>query len=307
MVTDFMLQVITANIGGHRNLRTDAINPQQTAQQIRQNLTFDPTQPSLIALQEVVQIRFADGHLHDLGEWVARELGADYRAYFAPKTSTANHPNVCVWDIPSYDGAEFVSEGNAILTNLPISQWAWGASVPFSVSIGRPRFYSTGNRDTEPRNLIALPVQTAYGTVYFMGTHLSTLRGEDRQDTSQSIAQEAQSMRLMEIEHILALLNELRQAEITAGIEPSPCILAGDFNSNASRPEIQRLLAQFTQYQPETPHYTHINHQIDIDHIFVSDPLHKLPPVQDVRVITEHAIPDISDHFLKIAIFNQHG
>lgn len=298
-----MLQVMTANIGGHRNLRTTRLDPTQAAQNIRQNFDIDTTQPTLIALQEAVQIRFEDGRLHDISALLADELGADYRAYYAPKTSNITHPNVCVWDIASYEGATEVSEGNAIVTNLPLGQWAWGASVPLSVSIGQPRFYSTGNRDSEPRNVIAIPAQTPYGTVYFMATHLTTLRGEDRHDTSHPITQEAQRMRMLEIDHILRLMREIRQSEQTANIAPRPFILAGDFNSNEKRLEFLMLQDEFKHYQPAQPHYTHINHQIDIDHILISDPQAIMPPPQSVAVQTEPTLPDVSDHLLKIAIF----
>jgi endonuclease/exonuclease/phosphatase family metal-dependent hydrolase len=300
---DLMLQVITANIGGHRSLHTSRLNPVHIAHQIRQNLIMDPTLPSLIAFQEVVQIRFEDGELHDLAMLVAQELGADYRSYFAPKISTLKHPDVWVWDVPAYQGATFVTEGNAIVTNLPLGQWAWGASVPVHVSIGYPRLYSTGNRDTEPRNLIAVPVLTEYGTVYFMGTHLSTLRGEDRNDIQHPITQQAQHYRALEVDHILKVLEEIRASEVQAGIAPRPCILAGDFNANENRDEIQHLMSQFTHHQPTSPHYTHINHQIDIDHVFISDPQGMMPPPKSVQVVTQQPIPKISDHLLKIALF----
>lgn len=299
-----MLQVITANIGGHRNLRADRLNPTQTAYEIRQNLDIDPTLPTLIAFQEAVQIRFDDLPTHDISDLIAHQLGAEYHSYFAPKTSTTHHPNVCVWDVPAYQGASFVTEGNSIVTNQPLGQWAWGASIPICVTIGQPRLYSTGGRDTEPRNVIAVPVQTeAYGTVYFIGTHLSTLRGEDRHDRTHPITQHAEQLRVMETAHILGLLDELRQSEQEAGIAPRPCILVGDFNANVPRPEIEQLLTEFVHYQPEQPHYTHINHQIDIDHIFVSDPQGLMPAPHRVDVQTERAFPDGTDHLLKIAIF----
>lgn len=300
-----MLQVITANIGGHRNLATSRLNPTRIAHEICQNLMIDPNLPTLISFQEAVQISFdGDPTVQDISALVAKELGADYRSYYAPKTSTITHPDVCIWDVACYQGATFITEGNAIVTNQPLAQWAWGASVPMAVSIGQPRLYSTGNRDTEPRNIIAVPLETqAYGTVYFIGTHLSTLRGEDRKDQTHPTTERATRLRMMETAHILGVLREIRQSEQEAGIAPRPCILAGDFNANEHRPEVEQLLTEFAHHQPETPHYTHINHQIDIDHIFISDPQGIIPAPKSVIVQTERPFPDGSDHLLKIALF----
>lgn len=311
-----MLQVVTANIGGHRNYRDESIVVEDIARQMKNNLPLDYTVPTVIALQEVIQIAYEDD-VSDIGTSFARILGEDYRAYFAQKISSETHPHATGWGKPSYAGMHFVAEGNGIVTNIPLADWPWRSpdvgfpgyenKTPIVTHLGLPCLYSTGNRNTEPRNLIVAPLATEWGVVYFMVTHLSTLKGEDRFDPHHPISIEAGARRLIEIQHVIQVLDELRTAEKLYAKPHRPVILAGDFNVDIDREEMLHLQTRFSNLNQtgEKPTYTYRKHEIEIDHILVNDPRQFMGSVQNVYVIDDLAVPDLLDHFPKVASFTR--
>jgi endonuclease/exonuclease/phosphatase family metal-dependent hydrolase len=310
-----MLQVVTVNVGGHRNQRDNPIEPQQVAREIKANLSLDYSRPTILALQEIIQLAYPQQEILDIGDILAQELGQDYRAYFAPKMNSLAYAHRNAWEKSSYAGAAYAAEGNSILTNLPLTDWPWpmpaanfpahGQKSPIITPLGFPRLYSTGNRDTEPRNLIIAPLLYQDKPLYFMACHLSTLKGEDRQDPNHPISRKAGEYRLSEIRHILHLLEELRSAESFYGKAHAPVILAGDFNVDTEREEMQHLQSQFMnlKIKSESPVATHAKHGIEIDHILINDPNQQLGNVSELYILEKLTVPEVLDHFPKIAVF----
>jgi endonuclease/exonuclease/phosphatase family metal-dependent hydrolase len=307
-----LLQIVTANIGGHRHLNDEPLNAAQIARDVRGILPIDPTLPTLIALQETTQVWRGEESFSD-GQQLASQLGNPYRFMFAPEIDSTIHSHSAIWQRPMYRGYTRVKNGNGIVTNLPAASWTWsvpdegypgaGGAQAISTCISRAKLYSTGSRETQPRNLIVSCLQSPFGAVYFMTTHLSTLRGEDRHSPSASGSQQASAERSLECGQLLFLVAELRRAESEANIEPRPIILAADFNAQTESPEIKFLEQIFKLLKPPpSEDGTHLKHKIHIDHILISDPNHILPPVQKCFINTAPEVVNVTDHRPVIAI-----
>lgn len=311
-----MLQVVTANIGGHRNYRELAIDPISVAKELKANLQLDFQRPTILALQEVIKIAFEPGKIWDIGEELAKELGEGYQAFFAPKINSASYPHITAWEKASYAGAIYAAEGNGIVTNLPLQQWPWpipaanfpghGVKSPIIVNIGTPHLYSTGNRDTEPRNLIIASLLADSKPIYCISTHLSTIKGEDRHNPEAALSQEAAQKRSLEVQHILGILQELREAERNYGHSAAPVILAGDFNVNMEREEMKLLQSQFSNLALSNPNgaYTHVKHKTEIDHILLNDPLAVLSKPKNVYLLDKLPSSNFLDHLPKVVLFD---
>lgn len=307
-----LLQIVTANIGGHRHLNDEPLNAAQIARDVQSILPIDPTLPTLIALQETTRVWRDNQHESD-GELLARNLGESYRFMFAPEVDSNLHAHERIWNRSMYKGFTRVENGNGIITNLPFASWAWtspsegypgaGGAQMVSAAIGHAKLYSTGNRDTQPRNLMLVCVESPFGALYFMTTHLSTTTGEHRIDLNQPNSKKASELRADETHDIKLVINELRQAEREKGYEPRPIILAGDFNAQPNTPEMRDNFRGFDYLQPNN-HIggTHLKHQIDIDHILIADPAKKLPNAQRCFVYTEPKVADVTDHRPVVAI-----
>jgi endonuclease/exonuclease/phosphatase family metal-dependent hydrolase len=306
---------VTINIGGHRHLNDAPLKTTQIASDVRRILPIDPALPTLIALQETTRV-WRDTFSQSDGEALAQQLGTPYRFLFAPEVDSAVHAHQRIWQRPMYKGYSRVENGNGVVTNLSPAAWAWavpaegypgaGGAPLISTTINRAKIYSTGSRDTQPRNLMLTCVESPFGALYFMNTHLSTLGGEERRDPQHSISQKAIQARMFEAEQILGIVHELRAAEHEANIAPRPIIFAGDFNAEASTPEMQTLQRTFTLIPPPASEDgTHLKHKIHIDHILMADPAHKLPPVQRCFVNTAPEVAEVTDHRPVIAVLGK--
>ena len=156
-----MLQLITFNIGGARKMRGENFSPSQLGLDVAQALLphLDTTQPTVIALQET-GISHAGGIKQSSFDATAYGLGVDYRAAFAAELSTEWHPHQRLWNQPYYQAIDWGEEGNAIVTNLPMAEWAWqtrhfsnGLGWATASMISHATLYSSGSRDTQPRNV----------------------------------------------------------------------------------------------------------------------------------------------------------
>jgi endonuclease/exonuclease/phosphatase family metal-dependent hydrolase len=307
-----LLQIVTTNIGGHRHLNNEPLDSAQIARDVVRILPIDANLPTIIALQETTQV-WRDTEPHSDGEDLTQILGQSYRFMFAPEVDSDMHAHNTIWERSMYRGYSRVKNGNGIVTNLPLAKWAWslpregypGAKGISAISsiISHAKLYSTGSRDTQPRNLIIACVESPFGALYFMSTHLSTLRGEERRNPQHPISQAASDERLFECSQILRVVDELRASEREANMEPRPIILAADFNAEANTREMQSLQPTFDLLQP-TPseNGTHINHKINIDHILICDPAQKLPSVQRCFINTAPEVANVTDHRPVIAI-----
>jgi endonuclease/exonuclease/phosphatase family metal-dependent hydrolase len=307
-----LLQIVTTNIGGHRHLNNEPLDAAQIARDVRGILPIDPTLPTLIAVQETTQV-WRDSEQYSDGELLAQILGQNYHFMFAPEVDSDMHAHSTIWERSMYRGYTRVKNGNGIVTNLPLANWTWslpekgypGANGISAINsmISHAKLYSTGSRDTQPRNLIVTCVESPFGALYFMTTHLSTLRSEDRHNPQHQVSQPASDERLFECSQLLRVVNELRAAEREANIEPRPMILAADFNAEASTREMQSLQSKFKLVEPAPSEGgTHIKHKINIDHILICDPAQKLPPVQHCFVNTAPEVANVTDHRPVIAI-----
>ena len=308
-----MLQIVTMNIGGARKLRQSPHNPhklgQDAAATLRQHI--DPAQPAFIGLQETGWITWQSGETHTAHTAVAAALGEGYRARFAPEIVSTQHGHNRLWGRDAYTGMQSAAEGNGFVTNLPSTPWDWdthpsAAETWTSTFIGRPTLYSTGNRDTQPRNLVVASVaHPEYGPLYILNTHFGTLTGEDRHNPDHPRSRFGEASRARQARQVLSVVDELRAAERAHERPSRPVILVGDFNAVPGSRSLDALEATFTRLTPQTPPadaWTHTGHRLLIDHIFVDDPAETLP---DARCFIQTNLPfdDLSDHRPVIAVF----
>lgn len=289
--TETRLQVTTTNIGGNRHSRQTPLDPPRVAREVRELLAIDTTKPTIIAVQEATTIWFQADQPLDSAALLASELGHDFRAYFVPEIDSHTHPHRRAWNNITYADAMRASEGNALVTNLPLSPWPWpsarqhrpgqGRIDPLYTSISRATLYSTGDRNTQPRGMIVASLASPFGPVFAMATHLTTMSiDEDRLVPGEDGLSEAVLDRLNQIEQILRVVSELRTAEQLHGVTPRPIILAGDFNAQPASQELLLLETVFNRVVPSTSdelRWTHIKHQVEIDHIFIADPSRCFP------------------------------
>lgn len=310
-----MLQVITYNLGGAKHLRADHFDYYAVAADAVTTIrrALDPAAPTIIALQEVgwgIGDRWYDCALH-----IAQLLGEDYRYAFGAEISREQHPHADFWGRPLFAGLKGAAEGNAIVTNLSPAPWPWptveshGPKVDWAtnVSIGRPTLYSTATRDTQPRCALVASLQLDDLPLFFINTHLTTLRGESRLNTDDARAGQASALRSAEVGGLSALTGELIEAEYAANRSPiRPVLLAGDFNARPNTPEMRLLNSRFRWIQPETEPFecwSHIGHHILIDHIYVNALDTRLKTRRCV-VVTDLPYNDLSDHRPVLAVFD---
>ncbi|MCA9910313.1 MAG: endonuclease/exonuclease/phosphatase family protein [Anaerolineae bacterium] len=312
-----MLQVVTLNIGGNRHFRNTPLNPPLLAREIHEIIPIDPTKPTLIALQEASQVWYQPDQLLDTGSLLALEFGFEYKSYYGTVIDSETHPHRRAWNRDPFAGAVRASEGNAIITNLPLAEWPWPLPPEkhpgyanlrvLSTTISRATLYSTGDRNTQPRGVQVASVETPFGPAFFMATHLTTFIGDtERADPSLEHANGPSQSRQHEVEQIIRVVNELRAAEAEVGAEPRPILLAGDFNAQPPSKEIQRLLDVF-EFLPPTSKSgslaTHIKQGVQIDHILLSDPLKKLGTLKECFIYEDTRVNAVTDHRLVIVTF----
>ena len=301
-----MFQLLTFNIGGARKLRGDQFSHSDLGVDVFRALSacLDTTQPTVIALQET-GIAHIDGIQQSSFRMLTSKLGSEYRVAFAAELSTDWHAHQRLWGQPYYQNIEWGQEGNALVTNLAKSEWAW-QTRPFADDAGwatacfisHAMLYSTGSRDTQPRNLqVASLAHPRYGAVYILNTHLGTLSGEDRHDLNHPRSQLGEQVRREQVAEIVRVMNELRESERTHNLPARPLILLGDFNAVPTSPSFQALCAHLRPLDvlPCEEEWTHCTHKILIDHIFVDDPLGVLPPAK-AEILTRPEVDDLSDH-----------
>jgi endonuclease/exonuclease/phosphatase family metal-dependent hydrolase len=304
------LQVVTTNIGGNRHSRETPLDPPRVAREVRELLALDTTQPTIIAVQEATRIWFQVDQPLDSATLLAMELGHDFRAYFVPEIDSHTHPHRRAWNNTTYADAVRASEGNAIVTNLPLCPWPWSSAEanrpghgrldPLYTSISRATLYSTGDRNTQPRGMMVASLASPFGPVFAMATHLTTMSiDEDRLVPGEDRLSEAVQDRLTQIEQILRVVSELRAAEQHRGMSPRPIILAGDFNAQPASQELLRLETVFDRVVPMMPdgaRWTHIKHKVEIDHIFIADPSGCFPTPIPGWVEQSDRVGFITDH-----------
>jgi endonuclease/exonuclease/phosphatase family metal-dependent hydrolase len=300
------LQVVTYNLGGAKHLRGDRFDYPALADDAVRTLMglIDPAQPTVIALQEVGW-GLGAARRYDAAAQIAAGLGAGYRHAFAAELTRRNHPHAGLWGRPAFAGLTDAAEGNALVTNLPPAPWPWPTLDPdqdwaLSASIGRPALYSTGSRDTQPRNAQVASLRLADDLALFVvNTHLTTLKGENRHDSAEARAAHASRLRGAEADALLSIADELDAAE--QAIASSPCrplLLLGDFNARPDSPELARLARRFRLLRPDNDAescWSHLGHRILIDHLLLHDPAGRLIPTA-CTVVADLPAADLSDH-----------
>ena len=306
-----MLQVVSFNIGGARKMRRPPHSHDRLAADVVYSLRqiIQPDQPTLIALQETGQA-MVNGVQKDVGQGIARGLGAGYADGFAAEITMRHHPHPKQWNRPDWQGMTQAAEGNGIVANLPRQAWPQGshkrAASPWtrSATISRATLYSSGGRDTQPRNLIAASLNYRGLPFYFLNTHLGTLTGEDRHDPTNDRSQQASQMRQAQIREILRVIDELKQADQAQGQPERAILLAGDFNAKPDSPEMTLLQGPFRLLRPQNEAWTHQEHQIRVDHILLHDP-HGQFAVVSCHIQSRLPFDDLSDHCPIVGIFDQ--
>lgn len=312
-----MLQVVSFNIGGARGMRPAphdheklAVDTYSTLQQV-----INRRQPTLIALQET-GIAIHDDNHRNVGRKMANLLGSEFVDAFAPEVTMCDHPHPNLWDRPAYRNMTGAAEGNAIITNLPSEDWSWGSYPDYDdcnmsgtwvrhTPISHATLYSSGNRDTQPRNLMVASLNYRGIPFYFLNTHLGVLIGEDRVDMEYERSRTASQIRQAQVSEILCVIEELKRADQANEGPERPILLAGDFNAQPDAPEMEMLQRHFRLLTPENKSselWTHQQYRVMIDHILLHD------PAGEFEVISCHiqiAIPfdDLTDHRPAVSIF----
>lgn len=312
-----MLQVVSFNIGGARSMRPAPHDHEQLAvdtySTLRQVIT--PSQPTLIALQESGAAMHR-GQSRNVGRKMAQLLGTDYQDAFAPEVTMCDHPHPNLWDRPAYRDMSGAAEGNAIITNLPKEEWSWGSYPAYDdcytdgawarhTGISRATLYSSGNRDTQPRNLMVASLNYRGIPLYFLNTHLGLLIGEDRGDATYERSRTASQIRQAQVSEILHVIDELKLADEHNEMPARPIVLAGDFNAQPDSPEMEMLQRHFRLLTPENQHsqlWTHNTHRILIDHILLHDPAEQFEVIS-CHIQSKIPFDDLTDHRPTVGIF----
>ena len=312
-----MLQVVSFNIGGARSMRPAPHDHEKLAvdaySTLRQVIT--PSQPTLVALQET-GIAMYNGHSRNVGRKMAQLLGADYQDSFAPEVSMCDHPHPNLWDRPAYRNMSGAAEGNAVITNLPPKEWSWGSYPDFDdcytagswtrhTTISRATLYSSGNRDTQPRNVMVASLNYRGLPFYFLNTHLGVLIGEDRSDATYERSRTASQIRQAQVNEILHVIDELNRADQYNEMPERPIVLAGDFNAQPDSLEMEMLQRRFRLLRPENKSselWTHKSHRILIDHILLHDPAEQLEVIS-CHIQSKIPFDDLTDHRPTVGIF----
>ncbi len=313
-----MLQVVTFNIGGARGMRPAPHDHDKLAEDTVTTLkqVINPSQPTIIALQET-GLALVGGNSKNVGRKICELLGEDYIDAFASEVNMRDHPHPDLWDRPAYRGMMHAAEGNAILTNLKPHDWSWGtfqneisqrmfASWTRHTMISRASLYSTGNRDTQPRNLMVASLNYNGMPIYFLNTHLGVLIGEDRDDPTYERSRTASQLRMDQVKEILHVVNELKTADNANEAPARPILLAGDFNAKLNTPEIEMLLGDFHILSPENEQndlWTHQTHRILIDHILLHDPNEQFEIIS-CHIQIQIPFDDLTDHRPAVGIFD---
>lgn len=334
--TEFV--VMTINAAGGSRARQTQLDPKQIATDLSKLIsatigTDSPIgMPDIIAVQESHQvwiIRGGDAFLETSRE-LAQRLGSSYSTYFSEYLDSDSHAHRNKWRQPAFYGFGRVKQGNAVITNKSLAQWPWDLpprgypgynrlAPAISTQISRATLYSTGNRDTEPRNLIVVPLslgqeeqeeQVKKASLYFMATHLTTLNEEKDKHGRRKPTKRASKVRRAQVHEILRVVDELRKAERNAKQEPIPIILAGDFNATPGSLEINDLERTFERPNPRWCDgsdyhgevWTHVKHRIHVDHVFYDDPNGLLTRI-DCCVLGLSQVEEVTDHFPVVAKF----
>jgi endonuclease/exonuclease/phosphatase family metal-dependent hydrolase len=327
--TEFV--VMTINAGGARRARESQLTPEKIAKGFHQ-LISTKIMPDIIAVQESHEV-WQPGQSLPLGtsQALAERLGPSYRSYFSRYLDSDSHAHPNKWKADGpFAGFERVKQGNAVITNKALSKWPWGLPskgcpgyekcAPISTQISGATLYSTGNRDTEPRNLIVVPLSLGQKapeqkcserktSLYFMATHLTTLN-EEKGDDGRIPTQKASDVRLAQACEILRIVSKLREVERKENLQPVPIILAGDFNARPVSPELDVLEQIFARPNPcwckgadyQGAVWTHVRHKIHVDHIFYDDPNELLTRI-DCCVLGLRQVEEVTDHLPVIAKF----
>jgi len=309
--------VMTINVGGAKQVRNQQLNLKEFASTIVQRMP-PSVKPDITAVQESHQVWHEKNLCLEKSEELSKILGNSYRSYFSPYLDSDHHAHHKKWKRPMYKGFLRVKQGNAIITNKDTAQWPWdfppesypgyNKCAPLSTQISRAALFSTGDRNTEPRSLMVVPLSVGGISLYFIATHLATLKGEDRHNNRTPQSVKASDVRLAQVHEILKIVDNLRKAECEKGTNHRPIILAGDFNAQPDSPEINALEQTFVRLTPRwynrsySSVWTHAGHKICIDHIFYNDPRTILTPT-DCFVLPPHPLTEVLDHLPVVATF----
>ena len=303
------MQLVTLNIGGARKLRPGPYDYTALAADLAAALrdAIDIHAPAIIALQETGRAQ-RDGVTHAVGAALAAALGDTYISAFAAEVTMQHQPHSRLWSRETYNGLDHAAEGNGIVTNLTPAAWPWATinttwMIPTTISAAT--LYSTGNRDTQPRNLMVASLNYKETPLYLLNTHLGVVTGEDRYQPAHPRTQTGTRRRLDQITQIMRVVDELRTAESHHAQAPRPLILTGDFNAIPKSTELDQLRERLGWLQPENPpdeRWSHSKHRILIDHVLVDDPMRRLPIK---RCYVHTTLPELSDHRPVIAIFEE--
>ncbi|ETR71740.1 MAG: hypothetical protein OMM_02263 [Candidatus Magnetoglobus multicellularis str. Araruama] len=307
------ITVISINAGGGVRGRNTKVNPIKTAISLGAIIKKIEINSTVIAMQESLKIWNTSTSAYvETGKELAINLDLSYTSIFAPYLDSDFHTHQTKWEQESFKGYKKVQQGNSIITNINFGNWPWKQPCTgypghdkksyISTQISNASIYSTGNRDTEPRNIVVVPLQiTSNITAFFIATHLTKLTGENRNNLEDSRSKEASEIRLGQINQIFKIVKEIQCMDNYP--LKSPIILAGDFNAMPGSIEILKIEEIF-QRVPLKKSESHAASEEfnNVDHIFLNDPNNILSTNYSIKV-DPHKINGITDHLPVVAKF----
>lgn len=313
--------VMTMNVGGAKQVRQQRLDIEKFVSDIVGCIPAS-VKPDIIAVHESHEVWNEEGvrfeKSEELSKKLSETLGKPYKSYFSPYLDSDYHSHFNKWERKAFKGFSRVKQGNAIVTNKSTGQWPWNSPpqgyptpeeiAPISTQISGATLFSTGNRNTEPRALMVVPLSLGGVSLYFMATHLATLTGEKRNNKRHLRSKKASEVRFAQAKEIIQVVEELREAEQKKELTPLPMILAGDFNAQVCTPEIDVLEQTFVRLIPcwydgsKDPVWTHVGHKIHVDHIFYDDPADVLT-LRGCSVLPPKEISEVIDHLPIVATF----
>jgi len=307
------ITVISINAGGAIRGRRTKVNPKETAISLGTIIKEINIDSTMIAMQESLKIwNINNSNYVETGRELANNLDFSYRSMFAPYLDSDFHVHQTKWEQESFKGYNKIQQGNSVITNIRFGKWPWPLPVNgfpghdkksyISSQISNASIYSTGNRDTEPRNIIVVPLQVLNNiTVFFMATHLTKLTGEDRDKTEDKRSIEASDIRLEQINQIINIVKEIQSMDNYS--YKCPIILAGDFNALPGSREICKIKEFFYRIPiKNSESKVSLDDTNQVDHIFVNDIDNILTPIYSA-IIEPCKIKGITDHSPIIAKF----
>jgi hypothetical protein len=219
------LVVTPINAGFGRRALSNEVKPEALAGDVLSLITA--AGPDIMVVSEAFRVWPTTGPEYiDFGEQLARQLGKPYHSVFCPNLDSDVHSHPNKWQRPAFAGLKRAMQGNAIVTKLPLGKWPWapektnngfpggGTTQAINVTLNSGAIFASGDRNTEPKSAVVVPLEYGDSTIIVAAVHLTTLKGDDRRSSGSPSS-------VARIGQMKALLEMTRQLRAASGKSPS--------------------------------------------------------------------------------------